>query len=577
MKPSIFHRSAKLLAVFIVATGLALPGAGFAAIRTVTSSQDSASPTAGMLRYEIAHAVAGDTIVFASGLNGKSITLKAGELVVDKDLTIRGPGVTKLTISGKSSSRVFSIQAEVFISGLTITKGSVTGEGGGAILNLGILHLNASAVTSSKADDGGGIYNLGDLMMDQCSIGLNRATGSGGGIYNQGNLVIRRSTIYDNDAAANGGGVNEFIGSATYINSTFALNTAAGNGGGLNDDGATLDFYNCTFSKNKAAAGGGLAFLSNGVSAHLRNTIVAGNTAGSGPDIRYPGVGGGTGPIVPISVGINLIGNTSGAVAGSFVATDKLNVPAKLGSLQNNGGPTPTMALQSGSLAIDAGSNALAVDPVANVALVTDQRGVFVRIVNGTVDVGAFEFVAARVLKEEALDVLELCLASLNPLAPHYCSSKRHITRAIVNLYRSLTPRLWVSDIQLNTCGGLVFNFEEFAAESLNAEVQSGGQCAADAILAQAAIDDAILGNGNSGHIAKAQDYMANARVAAAKLRYREAIQHYEQAWRRARQALGLLDPGNSVQCRLEENERAACELEHPDGDGDDDDDPSTC
>jgi hypothetical protein len=46
-----------------------------------------------------------------------------------------------------------------------------------------------------------------------------------------------------------------------------------------------------------------------------------------------------------------------------------------------------------GSPAIDKGSNALAIDPTAGQPLTTDQRGPgFDRIVNNTVDIGAFEF-----------------------------------------------------------------------------------------------------------------------------------------------------------------------------------------
>ena len=57
----------------------------------------------------------------------------------------------------------------------------------------------------------------------------------------------------------------------------------------------------------------------------------------------------------------------------------------------NNGGPTFTLALLPGSPAIDAGSNALIASGVT-----TDQRGSgFPRIVNNTVDIGAFEFAQA--------------------------------------------------------------------------------------------------------------------------------------------------------------------------------------
>ena len=63
-----------------------------------------------------------------------------------------------------------------------------------------------------------------------------------------------------------------------------------------------------------------------------------------------------------------------------------------LGSLQNNGGALETVALLPGSPAIDAGSNALAVDSMAN-PLTTDERGPgFNRIINNIVDIGAYEF-----------------------------------------------------------------------------------------------------------------------------------------------------------------------------------------
>ena len=90
-----------------------------------------------------------------------------------------------------------------------------------------------------------------------------------------------------------------------------------------------------------------------------------------------------------VSRGHNLIGNTDGS--SGWVGTDLLNVDPKLGPLQDNGGPTLTMALLPGSPAIDAGSNDL-IPP----GVLYDQRGPgFQRIVNGTVDIGAYEFLPA--------------------------------------------------------------------------------------------------------------------------------------------------------------------------------------
>ena len=79
---------------------------------TVTNINDSG---AGSLRAAIAIADAAktsDTIVFASSLNGQTITLTSGELFINFDVTIAGPGFDKLTISGNHASRVFEFSAK---------------------------------------------------------------------------------------------------------------------------------------------------------------------------------------------------------------------------------------------------------------------------------------------------------------------------------------------------------------------------------------------------------------------------------------------------------------------------------
>lgn len=73
------------------------------------------------------------------------------------------------------------------------------------------------------------------------------------------------------------------------------------------------------------------------------------------------------------SDGFNLIGNNSGAISTPAQFSDQLGVTAvqlNLGSLQDNGGPTQTHALLSGSFATDKGHSSGAA---------TDQRG-FVRL-----------------------------------------------------------------------------------------------------------------------------------------------------------------------------------------------------
>ncbi|HEV3203790.1 MAG TPA: choice-of-anchor Q domain-containing protein, partial [Gemmataceae bacterium] len=122
------------------------------------------------------------------------------------------------------------------------------------------------------------------------------------------------------------------------------------------------------------AMGGG---LTNQGTLTTRNTILAGNTVGGPGQNSGPDLGGNFG-----SQGYNLIGDPTGG--SGFDATDLLNVDPLLGPLQDNGGPTQTMALLPGSPAVDAGDNANAPD--------FDQRGKgFDRIVGGTIDIGAFE------------------------------------------------------------------------------------------------------------------------------------------------------------------------------------------
>ena len=164
-----------------------------AATRTVTSNADSGP---GSLRAAITAAAAGDVIDFTN-LNFQTIVLTTGELVIEKNLIVDGPGASALTISGNGISRVFRIASNsppisVTITGLTIANGNGQGGGidgrGGAIYNdHAVLTVRECAVSgSSAAEVAGGLYNFG---------AAGRAT-----------LILERSTVSDN-ASVNGGGI----------------------------------------------------------------------------------------------------------------------------------------------------------------------------------------------------------------------------------------------------------------------------------------------------------------------------------------------------------------------------------
>lgn len=245
---------------------------------TVTSAADSGS---GSLRAEIAIANPGDTINFASSLDGKTITLTSGELVLNKSLTIDGPGAGQLAISGgltwfhgrpipSTGSRVFEVigsGTNVTLSGLTITDGdgrrnppygSLTNNGGAIATGYGsTLTVSGCTVSNSAANDGGGIYDFGGtLKLVNSTLSGNVADGmsgdgpdgEGGGvcaIAMGGTVSVTDCILSGNTADAQGGGV-WFSGSAMTVNGcTFSGNVQGGVGGPFGGVPATgNDIYN---------------------------------------------------------------------------------------------------------------------------------------------------------------------------------------------------------------------------------------------------------------------------------------------------------------------------------------------
>src|SRR5580704_390809 len=117
----------------------------------VTNLSDSG---AGSLRQTLAGAAPGDTVQFASGLTG-TLTLTSGQLNLNQNVTITGPGTSSLSISGGNNSTVFNVSAGVnaSISGLTITQGFAGPRGdGGDIDNTGTLSLSSVNVNLGSAE-----------------------------------------------------------------------------------------------------------------------------------------------------------------------------------------------------------------------------------------------------------------------------------------------------------------------------------------------------------------------------------------------------------------------------------------
>ncbi|MFO1462853.1 MAG: choice-of-anchor Q domain-containing protein [bacterium] len=358
----------------------------------------------------------GDDVIDLRGLSG-TLDLLASLSALTTNLTILGPGASLLTIRAGGAYRIFdtaSASLNLNISGLTLTNGAPSAGGGGAIFvePTDTMNLTDCVITGNNlsTNQGGGIQNKGTLIIDRCLIADNHitaGTGEGGGIVSEGDLTVRNSAIVGNSLtnSNNGGGIKISNGSLNLVNSTVSGNSANG-GGGLYitalSTPVTVKILSSTITDNHATAGegGGLAMsaaTASDISVTVQNSILAGNTAFiEGADCTDDNGLSGT----VVSQGFNLLG-IDDQCSGEFDGTgDKIGTLAsplnpRLSALADNGGPTPSHALQAGSPAIDGGNPSGCRDE-NGLLLGLDQRG-FSRNGDGDAngsavcDIGAFE------------------------------------------------------------------------------------------------------------------------------------------------------------------------------------------
>jgi Calx-beta domain/Bacterial Ig-like domain len=362
-----------------------------------------------------------------------------------------------LTVNAGNAFRVLDSAApRLNLSGFTITGGKAIDSDGGGLRASGNVILDKMVITGNAATGdawrytgkGGGIgMNPGAfLTVKNSTISGNTAGINGGGIgfYYGGSLVVENSTISGNSSTSagsfsygfrfDGGGGIQFSGAISNApptgytpgvvvirNSTIANNTTTGLGGGIlmTDANGTLSLQDSTVSGNSADSfgtsergyplgGGGIKRLGYSGDISLANSVVAGNTNADSPDIGSRGL---------VSVNFSAVGSTAGfTVTG---ANNILDADPMLGPLQDNGGPTLTMAPLSGSPLIDGGSNALVPAGIS-----TDQRGgSFDRILGSAVDIGSFEAQPTRVTIDQAASQADPTNGSAIAFTVHFSSA----------------------------------------------------------------------------------------------------------------------------------------------------------
>ena len=276
-----------------------------------------------------------------------------------------------------------SDRAELLVANCTFSRNVCHNKGdGGAIKNVSdaTVRIVRSTLTQNKADSGGAL------------AGYPGADMGGGG----GNFDVAESLLAHNKAVS--GGAIATQGTTTLTNSTVSANTATQGGGAIVTGFGKVELTNCTITGNIAPEGAGVNCILYSI---FSRCIIAGNLLPShapGTDIsffdpsssRNPRAKAKPRPAYVASYGGNFIGRGDAKTLAYFHEMgDRNNVSVadlKLGPLADNGGPTKTHALLSGSSAIGQGVS------YDEDSTSTDQRGVLRTLgKDGTSDTGAFQ------------------------------------------------------------------------------------------------------------------------------------------------------------------------------------------
>ncbi|MTJ07615.1 CHAT domain-containing protein [Anabaena sp. UHCC 0204] len=382
------------------------------------------------------------TVAGGTTINLGAGTYTGNTVFINQPLTINGAGLTNTILDAQNNNSVFQISSSdtVTLNNFSILNGNASSFYGSAIYNTtsNTLNINNLAFNNNSApsnggaiynsggtiniinstfnnnnsafSDGGAIYNSsGTVNITNSIFSNNTAINNGGAIYNSsGTVTINNSTLSGNSSTSDGGAIYNSFGTVTINNSTLSGNSSTSDGGAIYNqggDGGIVFVRNSTFSGNQATDGGAIYNLAGTISVIsgtlssntatnlgggiynssdgnilLKNTIVAGNTSSTSPDIfgsvdspsNYNLIGNGTG------IGIN--NGDNGNLVGSNIAP----IDPKLAVLGDYGGTTQTMALLPDSPAINTA--------ILDNDFTTDQRGIS-RFQGAAPDIGAFEVV----------------------------------------------------------------------------------------------------------------------------------------------------------------------------------------
>jgi hypothetical protein len=329
--------------------------------------------TACELRYVLSSvAVAGDQVWVMKGSykstagtnRTRSFRLKNGVAIyggfagTEKLFRQRNPAVNVTTLSGDIGTA-----GNAGDNSFHVVLGS--GTNNTAVLD-GFSIKGGNATSQAPNDRGGGMYNYyGSPKLTNLSFSFNSAKSLGGGILNNHSSPILTNVTFESNEAYDGGGMANLSSSPALTNVTFFGNSST-NGGGMYNSASSPTLTNVTFYQNGASYGGAM------------------NNSGSNPTIKNSILWGDGLDEIANSASTSTITQSivKGGCPSGATCTFVINADPKLGPLQDNGGNTKTMALGTGSAALDMGNNSTCAS--------RDQRGV-TRPQGPACDLGAFE------------------------------------------------------------------------------------------------------------------------------------------------------------------------------------------
>ena len=437
-------------------------------------------------------------IEIPSGLYELTLPAKSGggRLEITRGVKIQGAGAT--IIDGHGADIVLYVKSgNVAINNLTVQGGNSQGGAGIRVDDATVALNNLTIKNNNAVTGGGGLYitNEGTVTIRRSTISNNSAIGAfGGGIWNQGELWVYDSTIANNDSNRAGGVRNE--GQMNLRNTTVSGNTAhspeAGTGGISQNGFAVLN--NVTITNNTgvgnnpgSSRGGGIQIVA-GKTTVLKNSVIAGNHGGTGPndcvgalsgDSKYNLIGDPDGCIITLYLDTYASYNGTAACLAEWAKFSETTavacldpINAQLGPLANNGGPTQTHLPAALSKAREKGYSFP--PPAADACEGRDQRGVPRPQGSGVCDMGAVEVTSANVF----VTGLVLVDAAAN-------SDIRPLLHGDMLFLADLPSELSIRAVVTGSPGSVVFGYDNapsFQTENVSPYALGGDSPAGDYI-----------------------------------------------------------------------------------------------